>query len=548
MYAKTDSSRVLAGIYRGVVVDTRDLQHRNRYRVHVYKVHNFKGTQTWLQEGEDAPSAKSLFYTLILNVKELVLQRDGGAFSSTDFEAVFDGYPWAEVTAGTAKGSGSSPVYTVGDVVWVMFEDGDPQYPVIMGGWTSNSFGMHDLIPEKGAGAPEPFGTTASGDASNVLGSDDTALWASYQYSRFRWSMTDRRGNLLESSEIPDEMWTKLSANAGRFTIDGLNDAAVMEGPGYVFFDNPTFVGLGQSFFATYETEICFQIFGPPPDYEASGGGIEPILALYSTWDMDLWAQDEMAIGQYLSRATQTGSGSVEARNTRRQTRFAWMGAKYINVGVACPEPWLQHSTYPLDPENDAYENANFTATTEVRVEAEDRVIVRSTGGPSSSASSASACPTYCSDLNSGDIFLWAAGRIILRADGGFVTCPSLGAGYDAVITGVTPINGAIRFAYTIEIGHWIAGSNPMTGGVFVSDRGPYTAFNSAEDSNTFSSGTGTIGTGNTDVAQATGQIGAQACDMLPLPVGGYIAVKDRYTDTDGNLYYTITNFSNSAQ
>ena len=108
---------------------------------------------------------------------------------------------------------------------------------------------------------------------------------------------------------------------------------------------------------------------------------------------MDLWAADEMAIGQYLSRSLSAGSGSDMVRNARLQTRFVWLGGKIVQVGVACPQPWLRHSTYPLDPANPDYDYANFTPTDQVRMEAEQQVIIRSTGGPPFSGSDDSDCP-----------------------------------------------------------------------------------------------------------------------------------------------------------
>lgn len=113
-----------------------------------------------------------------------------------------------------------------------------------------------------------------------------------------------------------------------------------------------------------------------------------------------------------------------------------------------------------------------------------------------------------------------------------------------------TAINGGIRWTYPIKLGHWDMTSSPSTGGTWVDDSGgtAHTAFNEAEDMNTFTSGTGAIGTGNTNVDQATGTINGGSCNLIPLNAGDYVSVKVRGADSSGNVYYSIINKSNSAQ
>lgn len=121
--------------------------------------------------------------------------------------------------------------------------------------------------------------------------------------------------------------------------------------------------------------------------------------------------------------------------------------------------------------------------------------------------------------------------------------------GIHAKITAATAINGAIRWSYTIQIGHWDMSTSPSTGGTWTVDSGEttYTAYNSTEDMNTFTSGSAAIGTGNT-AAQTDGAINAGTCKLLGVPVSGYVVVTPRGVDNDGNYYYTIVNFANSAQ
>jgi hypothetical protein len=119
-----------------------------------------------------------------------------------------------------------------------------------------------------------------------------------------------------------------------------------------------------------------------------------------------------------------------------------------------------------------------------------------------------------------------------------------------AKITAATAINGGIRWKYTLRVGCWDMTSGTASGGTWVDLSGGTDsfAFNSAEDMNTFTSGTGAIGTGNTNVTQSDGTINGSSCKLVPLPVGGYVVMILRGADASGNLYYTIVNLTSSAQ
>ncbi len=118
---------------------------------------------------------------------------------------------------------------------------------------------------------------------------------------------------------------------------------------------------------------------------------------------------------------------------------------------------------------------------------------------------------------------------------------------YHAIITGVTGINGAIRALYTIDIGYFDMTVSPTTGGTWTVTTSGAVAFNSMESLNIFGSGTGTIGTGNTNVAQSDGAIGGGSCHMKFLPVGGEVIVVLRGQGTT-TTYYTIINAANTGQ
>ncbi len=119
-----------------------------------------------------------------------------------------------------------------------------------------------------------------------------------------------------------------------------------------------------------------------------------------------------------------------------------------------------------------------------------------------------------------------------------------------AKVTAKTAINGAIRFKYTLRIGHWDMTISTATGGTWVDDSSATDSYgwSTAEDMNTFTSGTGAIGTGNTNVTQSDGTINGGSCKLLPIPIGSYVVVVLRGIDSSGKVHWNIVNFANSAQ
>ncbi len=119
------------------------------------------------------------------------------------------------------------------------------------------------------------------------------------------------------------------------------------------------------------------------------------------------------------------------------------------------------------------------------------------------------------------------------------------------IVADPTAINGAIRWKYTIQLGAWNMSSGASAGGTWGgSGSNTLIAFSSAESLNTFT-GTGTIGTGNTNVKQSDGTIDSGNCALLPLPNGAFIVVRFRGYDTSTTPptpYWTITNAMNSSQ
>lgn len=146
----------LAGCYRGVVVDTLDPQQLKRYLVRVHAIHH------------PDVAAKAL--------------------------------PWAEYCGFGGQYFGDIPAFQADDEVWVSFEGGNADYPIIMGGILSAKNGVNGVSQAQ---------------------RDD------YARNRERWTRTDRRGNTLEMSPNPDENWIRMQSGESEVRCQR-NDKAVL--------------------------------------------------------------------------------------------------------------------------------------------------------------------------------------------------------------------------------------------------------------------------------------------------------------------------------
>ena len=130
-----NSNSALTGLYRGQVEDNRDPKKLGRIKVRVPQMHGIPPqkdiSQTSDSNGNNPANSKD---------SESAKPLDKGA-SNSESPAVSDhidtsGIPWASpITAtGTGHDHGSIMVPHIGDYVFIMYENGDRQAPVYLGG------------------------------------------------------------------------------------------------------------------------------------------------------------------------------------------------------------------------------------------------------------------------------------------------------------------------------------------------------------------------------------------------------------------------------
>lgn len=126
-----------------------------------------------------------------------------------------DGLPFAEMASPSHKGGGDVPVFEVGDLVWVMFEGANREYPVILGGWISQSGGVPDLLPEQ---------------------------QQDYTKNRRRW-IRMWRNSLIELSGVPGEDRVRIKSGRAEILVTRLDNGiqiAAHDGPVTIIADRAT--------------------------------------------------------------------------------------------------------------------------------------------------------------------------------------------------------------------------------------------------------------------------------------------------------------------
>jgi len=241
------------GCYRGVIADTADPEIRGRYRVRITVIH------------------------------------------PDDLEVQF--LPWAEMAgAFAAKDASDLPHYEVGERVWVMFEGGDPEFPVILGGWVSQFGGTPDL-PVENAG--------------------------NYTENRKRWRRQDRTGNVIELSELNGERHVLIQSGGAIIRVTQRGDTIILDTEGVVEVK-------GGSFTATAKRS---EVVGDDVTIQAQGD----IVGLPNGKAQILSNSKVIISGGALLGSIDIGQ-FIDELFTPRQTTNVTIGAVFNQLGIGQPK------------------------------------------------------------------------------------------------------------------------------------------------------------------------------------------------------------------
>ena len=215
----------LAGCYRGIVEDVSDPDRRGRIRVRVPAAH---------------PE-----------------------------EVQTEHLPWAELASFGGRRFGDVVHYDVNDRVWVMFENGDREYPVVLGGWLTQRQGITDLLADQ---------------VSN------------YSQNRQRWIRADREGNRIEMSEVPSEPLIRLRSGNTMVELKKHEDSISIEADGDVEVSGARVsVDSTQTFLTSDDVFLSAK---GRDDNDNRDGSVN----IYSNNLTRVYARDKVLIGQYIDR------------------------------------------------------------------------------------------------------------------------------------------------------------------------------------------------------------------------------------------------------
>lgn len=244
------------GLYRGVVEDVDDTRAVARYRVRVNHVHE-------------------------------------GSIPTEHL-------PWSEtVSAFAGRGFGDIPNYDVDDLVAVMFEGGDRQYPVVIGSWLSHRDGINDRPPEQ----------------TNNYGRD-----------RKRWQRRDRKGNLVELSERDEDLWVRIKSGNTEVIVTQRDDSVKIDAR-----HGSVDIEAAQCRVTSQQTTLV----SDDVTLEAKGKTGEDEdgeVNIYSNHRVTLWAKEDVWIGQYLTK--DTDPQPKQSPLVRVQPRTAQIGVKNPSDGT----------------------------------------------------------------------------------------------------------------------------------------------------------------------------------------------------------------------
>jgi len=213
--------------------------------------------------------------------------------------------PWAEVIPQAGTKFGLYPHFNVEDRVWIMFENANYNYPIVLGGWIASPRGISDVPAE---------------------------MSADYAKGRNRTLLIDRAGNSIEMSDNPDEEWLKIKSGRAELSVRKTDSSVVINARGPVTVngnkvniraDDIVIDGGNTNIYASHATGLL-------PDGE---------LNLYSNREISVYAG---AIpGLDLSSRIELGQ-MKDGSGVPRQTKLLTIDPSEVQIGKRI-------SSFPLD-------------------------------------------------------------------------------------------------------------------------------------------------------------------------------------------------------
>lgn len=267
-------------------------------------------------------------------------------------EIPVDNLPWSETIAFAGGSFGDVPHYEVGDRVAVIFEGGNRQYPAILGGWIASPSGVSDLPPEQDG---------------------------EYAETRRRWLRIDRKGNLLELSELPEELHVRIKSGEASVTISQIGNTIDLKTTGRVNIEAEQADIKAKTVVAEGD-EVT--VFANARDTLGAGKGV---VNLFSTKTVNIFAGDipaafdpfaEILIGKF-----------TDASAVTRQSNLVRMAPRLVEIGkkdavLPTVQVDIEASTLVRIRSNTKIEaiapNIDINGSAEVKVQSATKVLVQS--------------------------------------------------------------------------------------------------------------------------------------------------------------------------
>jgi len=201
-----------------------------------------------------------------------------------DEDVPIEHLPWAEQVVFAGKGFGDVPNYDVGDLVLIAFEGGNYEYPFIMGGWLSQSQGIPDLPPEQ---------------------RED------YEETRKRWMRMDRAGNLIEMSEVDDELLIRIKSGDAEVVVSQIDNSINIAATG------PVRISAQRAEIAAEDFSVRSENAEIVATHRDGGGAGDAILNIFSSQVVNIYGGDAPGIdADAVVRLGQYIDGAAAARQT----------------------------------------------------------------------------------------------------------------------------------------------------------------------------------------------------------------------------------------